>query len=388
MLKFINKSKKNAFTLSELLIALGVIAILTAISMPIIHNLLPDQNVVMAKRAFYTTETIISNLLNDQYCYPKQRVAAGLDDGLGYIRCEKWGAEKNNAQTKLITLFADKLDVKETKNGGKTILTKDGMIWTFSDSQLKIGMPNSYIYLTVDVNGDKEPNCGQTSQSTQCQNSRKYGFDKFTMKILARGKIEIKDCWAKLAVRVDKKLTGREDITSDCKAIEKEELKARGCIVNMGDLCIKKTPKIVQPVTLNRQDCNTYVYTRKGQDELKNLGVRYCYNAGNGTYDDYWVGAVKECGGVDNLPSPQQLMDLADKLYIKNGDEVTINREVADSIGLELPFKVWTNEEHWTDRSALVNFTASGAIKSEGRGAYEQRYNGREIHTICLDKIK
>ncbi|MDY6309835.1 MAG: prepilin-type N-terminal cleavage/methylation domain-containing protein, partial [Cyanobacteriota bacterium] len=46
---------KKAFTLSELLIALGVIAILTAISMPIIHNLLPDQNVVMAKRAFYTT---------------------------------------------------------------------------------------------------------------------------------------------------------------------------------------------------------------------------------------------------------------------------------------------------------------------------------------------
>ncbi|HCB11579.1 MAG TPA: hypothetical protein DEO94_05525, partial [Cyanobacteria bacterium UBA11991] len=33
---------KKAFTLSELLIALGVIAILTAISMPIIHNLLPD----------------------------------------------------------------------------------------------------------------------------------------------------------------------------------------------------------------------------------------------------------------------------------------------------------------------------------------------------------
>ncbi|MDY6309889.1 MAG: prepilin-type N-terminal cleavage/methylation domain-containing protein, partial [Cyanobacteriota bacterium] len=46
------KSKIGAFTLSELLIALGVIAILTAISMPIIHNLLPDQNVVMAKRAF------------------------------------------------------------------------------------------------------------------------------------------------------------------------------------------------------------------------------------------------------------------------------------------------------------------------------------------------
>ncbi len=305
MLKFINKSKKNAFTLSELLIALGVIAILTAISMPIIHNLLPDQNVVMAKRAFYTTETIISNLLNDQYCYPKQRVAAGLDDGLGYIRCEKWGAEKNNAQTKLITLFADKLDVKETKNGGKTILTKDGMIWTFSDSQLKIGMPNSYIYLTVDVNGDKEPNCGQTSQSTQCQNSRKYGFDKFTMKILARGKIEIKDCWAKLAVRVDKKLTGREDITSDCKAIEKEELKARGCIVNMGDLCVKSQVQGGSDSDYN----NMYKEIQKVDPSYS----RPTYSGGN----DNWQMSKDYCEKVvgGRLPTVAELAKIAEMLY-------------------------------------------------------------------------
>ena len=235
---------KKAFTLSELLIALGVIAILTAISMPIIHNLLPDQNVVMAKRAFYTTETIISDLLNYQYCYPKQRARVGLDDGLVYKRCEKWKfvdgqSEKDNAQDKLLTLFASKLDVKEIKDNGKTIFTKDGMIWTFSNSELKAGMPNSYIYLTVDVNGDKEPNCGQTSQSTKCPNTRKYGFDKFTMKILARGKIEIKDCWAKLAVRVDKKLTGREDITYDCDAIQKAEWKAEGCVSKVGELCLK-----------------------------------------------------------------------------------------------------------------------------------------------------
>ena len=59
------------------------------------------------------------------------------------------------------------------------------------------------------------------------------------MKILARGKIEIKDCWAKLAVRVDKKLTGREDITYDCDAIQKAEWKAEGCVSKVGELCLK-----------------------------------------------------------------------------------------------------------------------------------------------------
>ena len=306
---------KKAFTLSELLIALGVIAILTAISMPIIHNLLPDQNVVMAKRAFYTTETIISDLLNDQYCYPKQRARVGLDDGLVYKRCEKWKfvdgqSEKDNAQDKLLTLFASKLDVKEIKDNGKTILTKDGIIWKFSNSELKAGIPNSYIYLTVDVNGDKEPNCGQTSQSTKCPNTRKYGFDKFTMKILARGKIEIKDCWAKLAVRVDKKLTGREDITSDCKELQIAEDKAKGCTGKVGDLCIKgkaaggsaqaydEMLKEIQKVDPN-YTMPTYEYT-DGK-----------------VYNDYWQASKDYCEKVvgGHLPSKEDLAQIATELY-------------------------------------------------------------------------
>ena len=90
-----NNTKKKAFTLSELLIALGVIGILTAILMPIVFSLAPDQNALMAKRAFYTTETIISDLLNDSSCYPKILSRAGLDDGLGYYKC------KNGAGTKI-----------------------------------------------------------------------------------------------------------------------------------------------------------------------------------------------------------------------------------------------------------------------------------------------
>ena len=85
---------RNAFTLSELLIALGIIGILTAILMPIFFNLMPDQNALMAKRAFYTTETVISDLLNDPDCYPKILARAGLDDGMGYTKCSNWGEDK------------------------------------------------------------------------------------------------------------------------------------------------------------------------------------------------------------------------------------------------------------------------------------------------------
>ena len=212
-----NNNFKRAFTLSELLISLGIIGILTAILMPIFFSLAPDQNTLMAKRAFYTTETVISDLLNDPHCYPSIRASAGLDDGIGYNKCEQWGDDKSaSAQNKLITLFTDKLDLKGAING-TTFTTKDGMKWTFSNFNFANADPNSYALLTVDVNGDKEPNCGQSDTSGACaDNNRKSGFDRFTMIIYARGKVEIEDCWASLAARVDKKLVGKEN--ADCSS--------------------------------------------------------------------------------------------------------------------------------------------------------------------------
>jgi len=225
MFKFINNIKKKAFTLSELLIALGVIGILTAILMPIVFSLAPDQNVLMAKRAFYTTETVISDLLNDPSCYPKILSRAGLDDGLGYNKCKKWGGEENkdsltseNSADKLVTLFADRLDIKgsiTTEGNTKSFKTKDGMKWTFSHFNFANNVPESYVLLTVDVNGDKDPNCGQASTSGKCkENNRTNGFDKFTMRIFARGRIQIIDCWAVMAAKVDKKLVGDDDVTN------------------------------------------------------------------------------------------------------------------------------------------------------------------------------
>lgn len=216
---------KSAFTLSELLIALGVIAILTAVTMPIVSNMLPDQNVLMAKRAFYTTETIVSNLINDDFCYPKQKSKVGFDDGLAYSRCEKWKfiegqAEKNDIKKKFLTLFSDKLDIKDVSEDLKTIYTKDGMKWIFSNtSTFTNNNKESHIDLTVDVNGDKDPNCGQETLSTKCSDTeRKNGFDRFSMEIYANGKIKILDCWAKMSVRTDKKLTGKNDF-SDCSSL-------------------------------------------------------------------------------------------------------------------------------------------------------------------------
>ena len=224
--------KRNAFTLSELLIALAVIGILTAVMMPIISALLPNQNVIMAKRAFYTTETIISDLINDDHCYPKISTSVGFDDGLGYGKCKKYGGEDNpskkdtnNSSEKFATLFADKLNLKGemTNSGGKyKFKTRDGIEWELSNFNFVQGDVNSSSIITVDVNpSSNSPNCGESTYSGTCEGTKKKEYDKFSMRILANGKIQILDCWAIKAVMTDQKLIGKNVIVpEDCEGVD------------------------------------------------------------------------------------------------------------------------------------------------------------------------
>lgn len=229
------KRFNNAFTLTELLVALGVIGILCAILLPVIFNILPNQNTLMAKRAYYMTQTVIADLLNDEGCYPDKTSAndgdkrIGFDDGFGYTNCRLWGGSQNtgtinsegNANSKFATLFTDKIDLDGNTSGSGsgtiTFSTKDGMNWAMTSGGFSTkNNINAKSILVVDVNGTKgEPNCGQSASASSAAvgtvgskcNGRTSGWDRFAMEIYADGKIEILDDWARKAVKIDKNIT-------------------------------------------------------------------------------------------------------------------------------------------------------------------------------------
>ncbi|MBR1425762.1 type II secretion system protein [bacterium] len=208
--------KKLAFTLTELMVALGVIGIVAAVLIPVIFNFMPDQNILMAKRAYYTTQEVVSDLINDDNCYPDKSTLSGTDAKVGFdfksvdpgAVCS--GAVTTSADAKFIALFKSRLDLKSS---GTPFITKDGMEWTFTTGTGKNTFDCSetdkttcYLTLKVDVNGsDSKPNCGDS-----CSDGRKKGFDVFTMKIYADGDIDINDNWAKAAVHVGKDITGND----------------------------------------------------------------------------------------------------------------------------------------------------------------------------------
>lgn len=214
------KNSNKAFTLTELLVALGVIAILCAILLPVIFNLMPNQNTIMAKRAYYTTQTIVAELINDEACYPDKTTAAtnpkiGFDDAAGTPNCLKWDDSKKSStdsEGKFKTLFLDKLGLASSN----TFTTADGIKWAFSDAAFSSTGEGGSITLTVDVNGEDKPNCGHKGENYDTElgdggdcSAKENGFDRFQMTISGNGKIEINsdDEWAINAVKVNRNIT-------------------------------------------------------------------------------------------------------------------------------------------------------------------------------------
>lgn len=232
---------KKGFTLTELLIALAVLGLLIAILTPIIANLIPDQNALMAKRSYYAIQSLASDMLNNEACYPDNSQSTykdsagnyvyrriGFDDGYGYADCVKWGGVENsesiateNSGDKFIVLFKNKLDVKkvgenaESSDKDALFETRDGLKW-FISPDFSPNNQNKFTRIFVDVNGDEKPNCSeahisgnQLETGENCQN-RHEDFDIYSVKVYPDGKIEIEDNWAVKAVDINKDVTSSE----------------------------------------------------------------------------------------------------------------------------------------------------------------------------------
>ena len=176
---------KKGFTLTEIMIALAIIAILSVILVPMIFKLRPNQEVMMTKKAFGQTQTIISEMINNENCYPFLYDHVGFGDESDYDNCLVQGGGDRNQ--KFINLFSEYLNPIE--NNGNTLRSKDGMLWTLNSQFTENGGTAT---ITVDTVPD---------------NVREN--DTFTMTIQANGRIEIAEEWARNAVNTDRSITGQ-----------------------------------------------------------------------------------------------------------------------------------------------------------------------------------
>ena len=152
-----------------------------------------------------------------------------------------------------------------------------------------------------------------------------------------------------------------------------------GCMINpdlLGGMCISNIISPDEYGPLTEAECEA----QKGD-----LGIGAC------SYDaDYWAGAVLACGGVSNLPSQDQLTQLANYLY--NTDSVS-SSETTSSLAMDTTkasqflsaspytdsrFRVWSAQEHSQTSSYRRYFhpTATGWYR-------DARYSSSDL-AVCI----
>ena len=324
--------KKAAFTLAEVLITLGIIGVVAAITMPVLLSNV--NNKVKAERVLNIKQKL--SKVTD-----KMAVQSGL---MGYENTADFVKEMqkhmkiakvcDNAHldncwpTKEVTLDDEgkTWEISKTKNAKTLKVAKaDGDDWSdtvgivTADGTAMILSYNKGCTFDVDKTGLKGN--GAASNSLNCLAGV---FD------WNGGKKP-----NKLA-----KLEGGSN--GDVIVIGKAGGLGSACSFEIGGKCFS-APFI--PTSLTRAECEA---------EKGTLGIRECcLDCDRYRHGDYWAGAVKQCGGVSKMPTMADLAKLATELYKGNptvgayqGVRAELDTSKASSLGFGNPdFYVWSGEE-------------------------------------------
>ncbi|MCI5889454.1 MAG: hypothetical protein MRZ62_08100, partial [Brachyspira sp.] len=114
------------------------------------------------------------------------------------------------------------------------------------------------------------------------------------------------------------------------------------CAIEIGDTCFTAP---FTPTPMTNAECEA----QKGDLEIKD-----CY-----FNNDYWAGAVKQCGGVSKMPTLAQLGELASQLYVGNPTQFDSNSSTAKALGLTPYFFLWSGEEICSSGTNVWKFYSS-----------------------------
>lgn len=187
---------KNAFTLAEVLITLGIIGVVAAMTLPTIVQNNRNKELQTGLKKSYS---VLSQALDMYQAQTGERLKPGdaidweemrdifilkyfkilKDCGRGYLNgsCilnNGWGLEGNSENYK--TLTGKTLNLHEFDDGQYVLPDGSLMLLEYSQSTASGDLPVSIFYISVDVNGfNKRPN--------------RLGVDLFTFQIDSKGKL-------------------------------------------------------------------------------------------------------------------------------------------------------------------------------------------------------
>lgn len=222
--------KKTGFTLAEILVTLGIIAVLAAITMPLLGSITPDKKKVMVIKYKKVLTELAAEVANDPALYwrPADKYCIALGCYTEIPPVTPYNDAKYTGVNKFRNILWSKLEGTEESNEDY-FNTADGMRlkYTANSSTVSLG-GNSYQLLdsiiTMDVDGqDKGNNC---AYSSSCKKP-----DQFKFWINTYGKVEGCDPLTVAYLKNSSKLNDKKkDLSAASKDSYNYESKAKSSL--------------------------------------------------------------------------------------------------------------------------------------------------------------
>ncbi len=191
--------KKFGFTLSEIIITLGIIGIVAAITAPMIDGIMPDKNKAMVLKYYKIINDITTELLNNPAIYRNVNCdntggPEGICRGLGFTNRPLVAPYKDNEKYSGINkygyLLASKLELAvdaHESDGQVVFTTTDGLEWfvkNFAGGNIIYTDDFGLDYrIIIDVNEAEAPN------SIYSNNMASKTPDRFSFDVSYNGKV-------------------------------------------------------------------------------------------------------------------------------------------------------------------------------------------------------
>ena len=312
---------KLAFTLAEVLITLGIIGVVAALTMPVLISNVQDR--VKQKRV----ENIKQKLSKVTDKMAVQSGLIGYGDTMSFV-------QEMSKHVKLAKI-CDNNHISDCWPKEEVTLNNEGKTWEISKTK------NAK---TLKIPKDFQPNYADTvgivtadgtamilSYDKTCD----FDVDK-TGLVYSEGSALSNSMGCLSGVFDWNGGKNPNKLGEDILTIGKAAGLGTDCAIEAGGKCF--TAAFI-PTPLTVAEC---------ESEKDQLGIKSC-----GRENDYWAGAVKQCGGVSKMPTAADLGKLATELYgVQVGAKqdispVTLDRSKASSMGFtRYWFFVWSGEEY------------------------------------------
>ena len=340
----VDKQKRAAFSLAEVLITLGIIGVVAAMTLPVLlTNVQAKIRAEQIRSAKYKFSLATEKMARLNLIGPYDSTDAFVDELQKHLKISKrcdvsnlrgcWpyttvdlgnGKTWNIADTKTgrnLGMETDNYNDYTSDNVG--IVTADGtpMILSYNKKCPAIDSAEKLSWSTTDNKPESHP-------SASC-----------------------------VAAVFEINGTGKPNKLSNDVVLFNANKLGSGCAFEVNGKCFG-APFTPKPLTY--AECEA---------EKGNLGISGCYYD-----DDYWAGAVEQCGGVSKMPTADDLAKLASQLYkgnpsigAKQDYDGQWDQDAATSLGFTSPnFYLWSGEEGYSDIVYFRYFNSTRSYYSYG----------------------